>query len=137
MDKLIHFPSEVTDYVSSFDRFAASASRLVSRSGFFIFSLTIVVLWAPTYFLFRDFTTWNLLINSATTILTFLMLSVLQNAESRSNQAVHHKLNALVDALADHMQETRDGKSDEAINRINKDIAELKRAIGIEEIESS
>ena len=104
-------PSEVSDEVGRFDRFAAVASRFASRD-FFAGCVLLVVVWAPTYFLFGSVDTWQLLINTATTIITFLMVALVQNSQTRADQAVQHKLNAIADALADlmeHLDDTRHG----------------------------
>jgi low affinity Fe/Cu permease len=78
------------------------------------------------------FDTSQLLINTTTTIITFLMVALLQNSQSRSEQAVHHKLNAIADSLADHMLNP---KGD--MKKAQKDVEELRKAVGLEYIESS
>jgi len=117
-------PSEVSEHVGWFDRFAERASNLTSRAAFFAVCVLIVVVWAPTIFLMK-FDTSQLLINTTTTIITFLLVALLQNSQSRSEMAVQQKLNAIAKALADHMDDTPD------------DAAELRKAVGLEEIESS
>jgi hypothetical protein len=62
-----------------------------------------VVIWGPTFFLLRDVDTWQLIINTVTTIITFVMVALLQNSQTRSDQAIQHKLNAIADGLADLM----------------------------------
>jgi low affinity Fe/Cu permease len=52
-----------------FDRFAESASRFVSEAAFFIISLVVVLVWMPTILLFRDVNTWQLVVNTATSVL--------------------------------------------------------------------
>src|SRR6266576_2118287 len=92
-------PSQVSDRVGFLDRFATAASRAV----FFALCLGLVVIWTPSILLLRDIDTWQLIINTATTIVTFLMVALLQNTQTRSDQAVQHKLNAIADGLADLM----------------------------------
>ena len=127
-------PSEVSDEVDFFDRFATAASHVAGRAWFFAFCLLLVVVWAPTIFLFRNIDTWQLIINTVTTIITFLLVALLQNTQMRSDQAVQHKLNALADGLADLMayisQEGRD-------RDLTKDLTELRDAVGLETHESS
>jgi hypothetical protein len=96
-------PSEVSSRVGFFDRFAGGAALVASRAFFFAFCVLLVVLWAPTYFLLKDVDTWQLIINTVPTIVTFLLLALLQNTQTRSDQAVQHKLNAIGDGLADLM----------------------------------
>ena len=69
----------------------------------------------------------NLIINTLTTIVTFLMVALLQNSQTRADQAVQHKLNAIADALSDLMHDQGN----------EKDAAELRDAVGLEEREST
>jgi low affinity Fe/Cu permease len=113
---------------SRFDRFAESSSDYTSRPAFFVACVLLVAVWAPSYFLIRNFDTWQLLINTATTIITFLLVALLQNSGRRSDRAIHHKLDALADGLADLMEHQ--------LNRdradLAGDIADLKQAVGLE-----
>src|SRR3954447_17710965 len=102
-------PSDVSSRVGFFDRFAGAAALLASRAFFFAFCVLLVVLWVPTYFLLQDVDTWQLVINTVTTIVTFLLVALLQNTQTRSDQAVQHKLNAIADGLADLMAYVADG----------------------------
>jgi low affinity Fe/Cu permease len=63
----------------------------------------IVLLWLPSYFLFRSLNTWQLIINRLTTIITFLLVALLQNSQRRGEQAMQQELDALADGLADLM----------------------------------
>jgi low affinity Fe/Cu permease len=127
-------PSEVTGEVGLFDRFAGWSSKLVGRAAFFCFCVLIVVVWAPTIFVLRDVDTWQLIINTLTTIITFLMVALLQNSQTRSDQAVQHKLNAIADAIADLMAATS-GSHD--TSELERDLVELRDAVGLEERETS
>ncbi|NUT34176.1 MAG: hypothetical protein HOV79_14005 [Hamadaea sp.] len=127
-------PSDVTPKVGLFDRFASHAEKFVSRAWFFAICLLLVVIWAPSFFLFGSIDTWQLVINTATTIITFLLVALLQNTQSRANNAVQHKLNAIADALADLMTQVADDQSDRPLHR---DVRELREAVGLEEKESS
>jgi len=111
-----------------FDRFAESSSDYVSRAPFFAACVLLVLVWLPSYLLIRDVNAWQVVINTATTIVTFLLVALLQNSGRRSDRAIHHKLDALADGLADLMEHqlNRD-KADLA-----RDIADLKQAVGLE-----
>jgi len=87
-------PTDVSTRVGLFDRFAGVSSRVAARATFFTFCVLLVVVWAPTIFFLKDVDTWQLIINTITTIVTFLMVALLQNSQTRSDQAVQHKLNA-------------------------------------------
>jgi low affinity Fe/Cu permease len=127
-------PTDVSDEVGGFDKFADGASRLASRAWFFAFCVLLVVIWAPSILVLRDVDTWQLIINTLTTIVTFLMVALLQNSQTRADQAVQHKLNAIADALADLMTEVGRGIDDDDLDQ---DVAELRAAVGLEEREST
>src|SRR5436853_2981387 len=129
-------PSEVSTRVGVFDRFAGAAALLSSRAYFFTFCVLLIVLWAPTYFLVGNLDTWQLIINTATTIITFLLVALLQNSQTRSDQAIQHKLNAIADALADVMAYLVDD-STAAKARLGEDQGELRQAVGLETHEST
>lgn len=120
-------PSEVSPTVGAFDHFAEAASRIASRAWFFCFCVLLVVLWAPSIIFLKDIDTWQLIINTLTTIVTFLMVALLQNSQTRADQALQHKLNAIARMLARLADE--DGLTEEA--------TELRDAVGIEEREST
>src|SRR4051812_39363758 len=127
-------PSEVSARVGFFDRFAGWASLVASRATFFAFCVLLIVVWAPSILLLRSVDTWQLIINTATTIVTFLMVALLQNSQTRSDQAVQHKLNALADGLADVMAFLAKGGDD---SDLENDLKELRAAVGLEEYEST
>ncbi len=114
---------------SIFDRLAETAARLAGHPGFFAVcsaSVLVWVMWGPSAG-FSD--TWQLVINTATTIVTFLIVALLQNSARRSDRAVHAKLDAIADALADFM-----AKSGPDLDR---DVRELVEAVGLEKRERS
>jgi hypothetical protein len=125
-------PSGVTGQIGVFDRFAGVASQFVSRAPFFTFCVVLVLVWAPTFFLLGDVDTWQLIINTVTTIVTFLLVALLQNSQYRTDEATQHKLNAIADGLADLMSHLANEG-----DQLEKDVDELKRAVGLEERESS
>ena len=90
--------------------------------------MVLVVVWAPSYFLVDDFDTYQLLINTPTTIITFLLVALLQSTQRRGEQAVHKKLDALADGIADLMRHFADEDND-----LRKEIEDLKAAVGLEE----
>jgi low affinity Fe/Cu permease len=92
-------PSAVTGEIGFFDRFAGMASATVSRAPFFAGCVALMVIWTPSFFLF-NIDTWQLIIMTVTTIITFLLVALLQNSQTRSDHAIQHKLNALAKGLA-------------------------------------
>ena len=81
-----------------FRRFAGRTAEIVGRSYAFILAVVILVLWASTgpFFHFSD--TWQLVINTGTTIVTFLMVFLIQNTQNRDAHAIHLKLDELIRA---------------------------------------
>jgi low affinity Fe/Cu permease len=131
-DQHVRRPSDVSGNLSVFDRFASSASRLVSGAWFFLLCVLLVVLWAPSFFVLRSIDTWQLIINTITTIVTFLLVALLQNTQMRSDEALQDKLNEIADALADLMDELADDHPE-----LRRHRAELRAAVGLEQRESS
>jgi Low affinity iron permease len=127
-----HMPSDVSARLGFFDKFAGKASRLFSRAGFFAFCVVLVLVWAPSYFLIGTVDTWQLIINTATTIITFLMVALLQNSQTRADAAVQDKLNAVAAALA-QLMEASSGES----GKLRDATVELRDAVGLEDRESS
>jgi low affinity Fe/Cu permease len=113
---------------SFFDHFAERSSRFVSRGAFFTICLVVVVVWMPTIALFQSVDTWQLVINTMTSVLAFLLIALLQNSERRYDEALHHKIDALAAGLADLMEhEARvDGE------QLTRHIDELRAAVGLE-----
>jgi low affinity Fe/Cu permease len=93
----------VTHRTTPFDRFAEIATAFVSRGVFFTLCVLLVLIWAPPFVFFDSLETWQLLINSATTIVTFLLVALLQNSQVRADMAIQEKLNALASALGELM----------------------------------
>ncbi|GAB2714692.1 hypothetical protein GCM10027089_43380 [Nocardia thraciensis] len=114
-----------------FDRFATVVAGRVSQAWFFTVCALIVVLWAPTIWL-TDLDTWQLIINTVTTVITFLLVALLQNTQRRSDAAVQQKLNALADGLADLMEAAAADNP-----RLVQDRRELLEAVGLEQREGA
>lgn len=115
---------------SLFDRFASTVSTWVSKAWFFVGCVLMVVIWAPSVMLL-DVDTWQLVINTVTTIITFLLVALLQNTSTRSDAAIQAKLNAIADGLADLMAAVGSDP------RLDGDRRELIAAVGLEDREST
>ncbi|RRR98750.1 hypothetical protein EIW28_16470 [Glycomyces terrestris] len=124
-------PSDVSAKVGFFDHLASHVADFASRAWFFSCCVLLVLLWAPLI-IFFDFDTWQLIINTPTTIITFLMVALLQNTQSRNEKAVQHKLNAMADALSHLMNHVGEDSED-----LRKQKDELRRAVGLEDRESA
>jgi low affinity Fe/Cu permease len=82
-----------------FARLASWASRVAGTFWAFTIALGIVIVWALTGPIFHFSDTWQLVINTGTTIVTFLMVFLIQHAQNRDMKALHLKLNELVAAV--------------------------------------
>lgn len=83
---------------SGFSRFAKATARLSGRPVTFALAVMMVVAWMVTGPLFDYSDTWQLAINTSTTILTFLMVFLIQNTQNRDSEAVQVKLDELLRA---------------------------------------
>src|ERR1700746_1369178 len=79
-----------------FARFARWVERQVGRSSTFLLAIAVVVLWAASGPIFGWSDTWQLVINTGTTIVTFLMVLVIQNTQTRDTQAMQLKLDEMI-----------------------------------------
>ncbi|HWM23407.1 MAG TPA: low affinity iron permease family protein [Chthoniobacterales bacterium] len=79
-----------------FNSFAKAAARVTGRPGTFIFALAVIVVWAVSGPLYKFSDTWQLVINTSTTIITFLMVFLIQNTQNRDSEAIQIKLDELI-----------------------------------------
>jgi low affinity Fe/Cu permease len=83
---------------SLFTRLAKGTSRAAGRPLTFTFAAAVIVLWAASGPLFGFSNTWQLVINTGTTIITFLMVFLIQNTQNRDSEAIQVKLDELIRA---------------------------------------
>lgn len=79
-----------------FRKIAARISYITGTARAFLLALAIIVVWALTGPIFNFSTTWQLVINTGTTIITFLMVFLIQNTQNRDSKAIHIKLDELL-----------------------------------------
>jgi len=125
-----HYASHVPTGLSVFDRFATRVSRFVSRAWFLMMCVLPGGDVAPSYLLLPDVDSWQLIINTVTTIVAFRLVALLQNMQKRADEAIQHKLNPIANGLADPMSELDK-------DHLQTDGTELRNAVGLEEREST
>jgi low affinity Fe/Cu permease len=82
--------------MSGFDRFARWTEHWAGSPFAFVIAVAVVLVWAVTGPLFGWSDTWQLVINTGTTIITFLMVFLIQSTQSRDTRALHLKLDELI-----------------------------------------
>jgi low affinity Fe/Cu permease len=116
---------------SNFRKFSQQTSYLVGTPGAFIIALTAVIIWAMTGPLFHYSDTWQLVINTSTTIVTFLMVFLIQNTQSRDAKAMHLKLDEVIralDAARDKLIDVEDA-TDEEIKKLSQESSDLQKRL--------
>jgi len=79
-----------------FQRFSARVTQATGSSWAFIIAFAVILIWAFTGPIFHFSDTWQLVINTGTTIITFLMVFIIQQSQNKDTRAVHLKLNELI-----------------------------------------
>jgi low affinity Fe/Cu permease len=115
------------DRRSPFDRFVQTAYLRVSQAPFFFVCVSIVVLWLVSLPLWADLKAWQVAIHTVASVVTLLLLVLLENAARRTEEASQEKLNVIAEALAELMasQARNDPDLEEATKK-------LRDAIGLE-----
>jgi low affinity Fe/Cu permease len=91
--------AEASRHVSWFTRVAKAASRAAGKPATFAIAAALILLWAFTGPIFEYSDTWQLVINTSTTIITFLMVFLIQNTQNRDTEALQIKLDELIRAV--------------------------------------
>ena len=79
-----------------YSRFAKAAAHFSGRPRTFVVAVLVIVVWAITGPLFKFSDTWQLVINTGTTVVTFLMVFLIQNTQNRDTEAIQIKLDELI-----------------------------------------
>ena len=88
--------AETTSVSLWFSRFASGTARLVGHPYMFLRAVVLLVVWAASGPFFHYSDTWQLVINTSTTIVTFLVVFLIQNTQNRDAKALHLKLDELI-----------------------------------------
>ena len=93
-----HSPQPNPQKKNLFEKFSTWATKATGSSAAFIGAVSVVVIWAVTGPIFKYSETWQLVINTGTTIITFLMVFLIQKSQNKDSKAIHLKLNELIAA---------------------------------------
>lgn len=112
-----------------FSVFASDASQILGSALCFSGAIVIIVVWAATGPLYHFSDTWQLIINTGTTVVTFLMVFLIQNTQNRDAKAIHLKLNEIVFALNKAHNELIDVEklSDEELKALDSYYARVRK----------
>ena len=113
----------------AFRIFARRSSRVLGSAWAFAGAILIIVIWGLTGPAFRYSNTWQLIINTGTTIVTFLMVFLIQNTQNRDAKAVHLKLDEVIRALKGARNQLIDLEklSDEDLTSLEKQFERVRR----------
>ncbi len=122
----------------AFVRFARNAARATGSPWGFILAAAVVAVWAASGPFAGFSATWQLFINTGTTVVTFLMVFLVQNTQNRDSAALHLKLNELIQAVNDARPALVDieDATDAEVKRFQQEFAEL-RALATSDIDEA
>lgn len=111
-----------------FETFVEHVHRSVSSATFFLVVMVALVAWTASLPLWSSATKWELALHTGSSVLSLLLLALLQNAGRRSEEAAHEKLNVIAEALSDLMASRARDDED-----LDASVVKLRQAIGLEE----
>ena len=113
----------------AFRVFARKTSSVLGSAWAFAAAILIIIVWAATGPMFHFSDTWQLIINTGTTIVTFLMVFLIQNTQNRDAKAVHLKLDEIIRALGKARNELVDleSLSDEELDKLEEQFRRLRK----------
>jgi low affinity Fe/Cu permease len=112
---------------SLFYKLASKTSEAVGSPFASIAAVTVIIIWAITGPIFKFSDTWQLVINTGTTIVTFLMVFLIQNSQNRDAKAVQIKLDELIRAIASARNEIIDVENspEQELQKLQQDFSGL------------
>ena len=125
----------MSSFTQAFTRFATATARWTGRPLVFVACCALVILWAVSGPLFGFSDTWQLVINTSTTIITFLMVFLIQNTQNRDNNALHAKLDELIRVTDAHnsfigIENLADEQLEAILAELDEQSTELREASG-------
>jgi low affinity Fe/Cu permease len=112
-----------------FRKFAQKASNLVGSPAAFLLAVAVIVVWAVTGPVFHFSDTWQLVINTGTTIITFLMVFLIQNTQNRDAKAIHLKLDELIRSVEEARNNLVDleDMSDDELQKLQEEFQKFRK----------
>ncbi|MCY7397180.1 MAG: low affinity iron permease family protein [Nocardioides sp.] len=111
-----------------YERFVEATHDRVSQAPFFFVCLAVVLVWLASAPLWVDLKAWQVAIHTVASIVSLLLLVLLENAGRRSDEAAQEKLNVIAEALSDLMDSR--AREDE---ELGESVRKLREAVGLEE----
>ncbi len=113
----------------AFHRFAVKVSKLVGTPKMFVCALLLILVWVFTGPIFHFSDTWQLVINTGTTIITFLMVFLIQNSQNREANATQLKLDELIRAISKARNSLVDLEelSEEELEKLQQEFRNLQK----------
>lgn len=93
-------------------------------------AITLILLWAPTYFFFKSIDTWQLVINTVTTIVTFCMIFVVQHTTNRESKAIQVKLDEIICSISEAHDDVA-AIEEKPARQIKQKRSEVKKRLGL------
>jgi low affinity Fe/Cu permease len=112
-----------------FRKFAEGVSKATGSSWAFLIALLVIIIWAVTGPIFHFSSTWQLIINTGTTIVTFLMVFLVQNAQNREAEATQIKLDELIYSIKKARNQIIDVEdlSDEELQKKKEEFIQISK----------
>ena len=112
-----------------FRKFANAVSNIAGTSWVFMAAVAVIILWAVSGPMFHFSDTWQLVINTSTTIITFLMVFLIQNTQNRDAKAIHLKLDELIHGVkgARNGMVNLEELSDKELEKLHKEFERIHR----------
>jgi low affinity Fe/Cu permease len=114
-----------------FQHFARHAAYIMGTAYAFVIATLIIIVWAVTGPLFGFSNTWQLVINTGTTIVTFLVVFLIQNQQNRDAKAVHLKLDEIIHAISKARNQLIDAEdmTEEELDSLEEEFKRLRQSI--------
>ena len=117
-----------------FRRASVKVSNATGKATTFIIAILVVIIWAATGPIFDYSDTWQLIINTGTTVVTFLMVFLIQNTQNRDSKSIHLKLDELIrtQKYASNAFLDLDGRTDEELAELAEHFSKMsEKVIGV------